>query len=304
LISQKQLDAIKRKHLDIPYADRSPAQILDIFLPDPAPDDAPGRYPVVVHIHGGAFMFGTQRDDNLAPILRGLARGYAVVSVQYRMSGEARFPALIWDCKAAIRWIRAHADEYGFDAGKLAAWGPSAGGYLAAMLGVTTGAPAFEDLLQGNADHSSDVQAVIDWCGPAGGFLEMDEDYKESGIGSADHSEADSPESLIMGAPILTIPELAALAAPCRYAHRDIPPFLIMHGEADPVVPVQQSVRLATALREKAGSEKVSLKTYPGKGHHGDPWYDEPEISDRCFDFLDEVFERQEMIRVKDGSCD
>lgn len=285
LLSQKLLDSVKAKYLDIPYCDESPSQILDIYLPE----NTAKPYPVIMHYHGGAFMFGTQRDCNLEPMLRGLERGYAVVSVQYRMSGEARFPAFVWDSKAAVRWVRANADKYGFDSGKIAAWGPSAGGYIAAMMGVSGKNPAFEDLSQGNAEYSSEVQAIIDWCGPAGGFLNIDPAIRDNGIGLADHNDPASPESLILGAPIETVPELVELAAPYRYAHKGVPPFLIVHGEADPIVPVQQSRILAEAIEKAAGKERVTLRTYPGKGHHGDPWYDELEISTLCLDFLDSI---------------
>lgn len=286
LISQESLDSIKTKHLDIPYCNQSPSQILDIYLPE----NASKPYPVILHYHGGAFLFGTQRDCNLEPMLRGLARGYAVVSVQYRMSGEARFPAFVWDCKAAVRWVRANAAKYHLDADKIAAWGPSAGGYIAAMLGVSGGNPAFENLEQGNAEYASDVQAVIDWCGPAGGFLNMDPAIRENGVGVPDHNDAESPESRILGAQITTIPELSELAAPYRYAYKEVPPFLIIHGEADPIVPVQQSRALAAAIEKAAGKDRVTLKTFEGKGHHGEPWYDEPEISGICLDFLDKIF--------------
>lgn len=286
LLSQEILDSIKNKILDVQYCDRSPSQILDIYLPE----NCSGPYPVIAHFHGGAFMIGTQRDDNLRPMLRGLSRGYAVVSVQYRMSGEARFPALIWDAKAAIRFIRANAEKYGLDSSRIAAWGPSAGGYISAMLGVTEGNPAFEDLSMGNAHVSSAVQAVVDWCGPCGDFLKMDTAIRESGIGIPDHNEAYSPESLLMGAQITKIPELVSLACPCRYANKNAPPFLIHHGEADPVVPVSQSIALAEAL--KNAGVPVTLETFPGKGHHGEPWYDEEWLSDKVFDFLDSVFKK------------
>lgn len=285
ILSQELLDSIITKYLDIPYCDESPSQVLDIYLPE----NTTKPYPVIMHYHGGAFMFGTQRDCNLEPILRGLARGYAVVSVQYRMSGEARFPAFVWDCKAAVRWVRANAEQYDLDHKKIAAWGPSAGGYIAAMLGVTADNPVFENPAQGNTEYSSEVQAVIDWCGPCGGFLNMDIEISKNEIGLSDHNDADSPESRILGAQITSVPELVEIAAPYRYAHKDVPPFLIIHGDADPIVPVQQSQTLANAIEKVAGKERVTLKTFAGKGHHGEPWYDESEISDLCFDFLEQV---------------
>ncbi|NLU53049.1 MAG: alpha/beta hydrolase [Clostridiaceae bacterium] len=289
LLAVEKLASVKNKILDLPYCNQSPSQILDIFFPEMGT----GPYPVIMHFHGGAFMFGTQRDVNLEPILRGLERGYAVVSVQYRMSHEARFPALIWDAKAAVRFVRANASKYNFNPDKIAAWGPSAGGYIVSMLGVTADNPAFEDLSMGNKHVSSRVQAVVDWCGPCGNFLYMDSDIISNRIGIPDHNHPESPESRLMGAPIETIPELVKMASPCFYANKDIPPFLIQHGEADPTVPVQQSVRFAKALKEKAGSKKVIFESYPGKGHHGEPWYNEKWLTDRVLDFLDEVLKGQ-----------
>lgn len=287
LLPDAALAAIPKKHLDIAYASQSPNQILDLCLPE-----GPGPFPLIVHFHGGAFALGTKRDANLAPMLRGIARGYAVASVEYRMSGEARFPALVYDAKAAIRFLRANAEKYRLDPARFAAWGPSAGGYIAAMLGATNSNPSFEDLAMGNAHASSEVQAVVDWCGPAGDFCRMDGEIRENGVGVADHDDPNSPESRILGCAIQKVRELSRLAAPCTHVGKDAPPFLIHHGEADPVVPVQQSRTLAAAIAAQAGPERVRLVTFPGRGHHGEPWFDEPAMSDAVFDFLDGALRR------------
>jgi acetyl esterase/lipase len=109
---------IKRKFLDIPYAYLSPAQKLDTYLPD----EGNGPFPVIVSIHGGAFMGCDKADAQIMPMLEGLKRGYAVVAVNYRLSWEAKFPALVQDGKAAMRWIRINAKRHQFDPGKIAAW--------------------------------------------------------------------------------------------------------------------------------------------------------------------------------------
>lgn len=281
-LTQMILDTIQNKHLDIPYCDQSLAQVLDVYLPSSA-----GPYPVIVHFHGGAFMFGTQRDVNLAPMLRGLDKGYCIISVSYRMSGEARFPAMIYDAKAAIRFIRANAKKFNLISDKIGLWGPSAGGYIVSMLGATNDNPAFEDLSMGNAQYSSSVSAVVDWCGPCGGFLMMDPAIKINGFGDADHNEPYSPESRFMGASITSIPELVRLATPATHVTQNGPIYLIQHGEADPIVPIQQSLTFAKAIQEAGG--KVTLLTYPGQGHHGNPWYEEPLMSDIVFRFFDET---------------
>jgi len=286
-LAQSILDAIPRKILDMPYAQQSESQKLDLYFPEC------GRkpYPLVVHFHGGAFMFGTKRDDNLRPMLRSLDHGYALASVEYRLSGEARFPALVYDCKAAIRFLRANAEVFDIDAGKIAVWGPSAGGYLAAMMGATQGSPAFEDLSMGNGKVSSDIQAVVDWCGPAGDFCLMDAQIRQNGLGVADHDDPLSPESRLLGHAIQKVRELSRLAAPATHIHKNIPPFLIHHGQADETVPVQQSEELAKRIAAVAGAEKVHLHTFAGKGHHGQPWYDNICLTDEIFAFLKSVFD-------------
>ena len=170
---------VKRRCLDVRYADLSESQKLDIYLPD----DGSGPFPVIVAIHGGAFMGCDKADVQVLPMLEALKRNYAVVSINYRLSWEAIFPALIHDAKAAVRWIRANALEFQFDPKKIASWGGSAGGYQSLMLGVTEGLPEFEDLSLGNADQPSNVQAVVDWFGPTD-FLKMDEQLAETNMGS------------------------------------------------------------------------------------------------------------------------
>lgn len=283
LLEQSVLDRIARKHLDIPYAAQSGSQRLDLYYPEAGG----GPFPLVVHVHGGAFMFGTKRDCNLKPMLRVLERGYALASVEYRLSGEARFPAPVYDCKAAIRFLRANAARYRLDAARIGIWGPSAGGYLAAMVGVTNHNPAFEDLSMGNAGESSAVQAVVDWCGPCGDFIHMDRQIRENGIGDDEHDDPCSPESRLLGHAIQQVRELSRLAAPVTHVSRQCPPFLIHHGEADPIVPVQQSLCLAAAVRAAAGEGNVMLRTFPGRGHHGQPWYEEPALTKEVLDFLD-----------------
>ena len=275
------LNTISNKQLDIAYCDQSASQMLDIYIPEKG--EAP--YPVIMFFHAGGFCIGNKRDENIEPILRALDRGYALVSVEYRKSPEACFPAFIYDAKAAVRFIRANAGKYKLNPNKIAAWGASAGGYIVSMLGLVQNNPAFEDLSQGNADQSSAVQAVVDWFGPCGDFYVMDNEIRENGIGVPDHDEQDSPESMIMGAQITKIPELCRLAAPYIYANPDVPPFLIQHGKVDPVVPPQQSERLAKAVAASAGTDKVTFELCENINHEGSSWNE--EYTSRVFDFLD-----------------
>ncbi len=238
---------VRRKFLDVAYASVSPSQRLDVYFPD----QGDGPFPVIVSIHGGAFMGCDKGDVQVLPMLEGLKRGYAVVAINYRLSWEARFPALVHDAKAAVRWIRGNAGRYGFDPLRIAAWGGSAGGYLASMLGVSAGIDKLEDLSLGNAGQPSNVQAVVCWFGPTN-FLKMDEQLTALGFPPPEgqrHNEAHSPESLLMGAKITEIPERVKEANPETYVGPDAPPFLIQHGTHDPIVPVEQSIQFAARLR-------------------------------------------------------
>jgi len=277
-------DRIRRKHLDLAYANRSSSQRLDIYLPD----QGDGPFPVIVAIHGGAFMRCDKADAQVQPMLEGLKRGYAVVSINYRLSWEAHFPALVHDAKAAVRWIRAQAEAYHFRPDRLAAWGGSAGGYLSTMLGVSAGVPGLEDLSLGNAEQPSDVQAVVAWFGPTD-FLRMDEQLEASGFlppKGMRHSEPDSPESLLLGHPITVVPELVRAANPETYVRPGLPPFFLQHGSLDTVVPVQQSVKLAARLENALGADRVRLELLPGAGH-ADPQFEAPGNVEKVLDFLD-----------------
>jgi acetyl esterase/lipase len=277
-------DHIKRKFLDVPYAALSPAQKLDIYLPD----ESEGPFPVILSIHGGAFMGCDKSDAQVTPALEGLERGYAVVAVNYRLSWEAIFPALVQDAKAAVRWVRANASKYHFDPERIAAWGGSAGGYQSSMLGTSAGIPELEDLSLGNPDQPCSVQAVVSWYGPTN-FLKMDEFLTASGMlppPGFRHSEPNSPESLLLGQLITEIPDKVKAANPETYLRHDAPPFLLQHGVKDPVVPVQHSIEFAAKIEQVCGAGRVELDLIEG-AEHADPKFETPENVKRVLDFLD-----------------
>jgi acetyl esterase/lipase len=272
---------IRRKWLDVAYANTSPSQQLDIYVPE----TGEGPFPVIFHIHGGAFAIGDKRDIHLCSYLRGLERGYAVVSVNHRLSGEAIFPAGLRDAKAAIRWLRANAGDYGLDTDRIAACGGSSGANYCAMIGVTEGDPLFDDPALGNATMPAGVQAVVDWFGPTD-FLKMDEQLAASGLGPSDHSQPDSPESRYLGASITEVPEKVRLASPMTYVHERMPPILVQHGTADVLVPFQQSVEFARVIEERVGRDRFELDILEGAGHD-DPAFESEENLARVFRFLD-----------------
>ncbi len=273
---------IRRKWLDVPYAPVSLAQQLDLYLPE----TGDGPFPVIVHIHGGGFAIGDKRDPPVLPWLTALDRGYAVVSLNYRLSGEAIFPAGIHDVKAAIRWLRANADAFQLDPRRMAACGGSSGGNFAAMLCLTPGVAELEDLSLGSPEHSCDVQAGVDLFGPTD-FLRMDDQFTESGRGQAIHCLPDSPESRYLGAPISEVPVLVRRASPMTYIHPDMPPILIQHGRQDRLVPVEQSILFAEALARKVSPDRFAFDILE-TADHGDPQFETEANMRRVFDFLDE----------------
>ena len=276
---------IRRKFVDLPYAQLSPAQRLDIYLPD----EGPGPFSVIMAIHGGAFMGGDKADMQVLPILEGLKRSYAVVAINYRLSWEAKFPALVQDAKAAVRWVRGNAQRYMFNPNYIAAWGGSAGGYLATMLGTSAGIPDLEDLSMGNPEQPCNVQAVVAWFGPTN-FLKMDEQLAANGLlppPGLRHVEPNSPESLLLGQTITEIPETVKAANPETYIRHNGPAFLLQHGTKDPVVPVQQSIEFAQKLKRVLGEDKVTLELLEG-AEHADPQFESLQNVERVLSFLDE----------------
>ena len=161
-------------HKDVAYADASSTQKLDLYLPAGA-----GPFPVIVNIHGGGFKLGDKGMVDDASGKAFLAAGYAIASIDYRLSGEAKFPAAVLDAKAAVRFLRANAAKYNLNPDKVVAFGQSAGGNIASMLGTTGNVAEFDDPSLGNAGVSSRVQAVINWFGP-NDFAQMDAQAKAS----------------------------------------------------------------------------------------------------------------------------
>src|SRR5262245_17052789 len=202
-------------------------QRLDLYVPAMA--DAP--LPIIVWVHGGAWMAGSK--DGGSPAHSFLDKGYAVASINYRLSQRAVFPAQVEDCKAAVRWLRANAKTYNLDPERIGVWGASAGGHLAALLGTSGGVEDLEGK-GGDADQSSRVQAVVDFFGPTD-FLQMDA-HAVPGA-RLKHDVPDSPESRLIGGAIRENVEKAGRANPIKYVTKEAPAFLIVHGEQDPLVP-------------------------------------------------------------------
>ncbi len=235
--------------------------------------------PLVIWVHGGGWRGGTK--NGAGPALALLDRGYAVASVEYRLSGEAIFPAAIEDCKAAVSFLRFHAAEYNLDPSRFGVWGSSAGGHLVSLLGTTSDESLFDTHPITNK-ASSEVQAVCNWFGPSD-FLRMN-DFP----GSIDHDDAGSPESLFIGAAIQENPDKVRRANPITYASPSDPPFLHLHGSADKLVPLNQSELLDAALKKVGVPSTLYVVVDGGHGFGGakEPHQD---LVRRSMDFFDSI---------------
>jgi acetyl esterase/lipase len=254
---------------DVPFGsvEESPL-LLDLALPKERESKAAPAY---VYMHGGAWMSGN-KEDGVPAICYYAARGIAGASVGYRLSQEARFPAQIEDCLCAVRFLRAHAGEYCLDPDRIGAMGASSGGQLAILLGLVGGSNRFA--AQGGwEDFSSQVSAVCDLFGVSD-FLKMPRKQPPETLGAT---------ARFLGGTIEEMQERYVEASPVNYVHAGAPPFLIIHGDADPVVPLQQSELLHEAL-QRAGADSV-LHIVKGAGH-GSANVITPEVRDAILAFF------------------
>ncbi|MEM9176783.1 MAG: alpha/beta hydrolase, partial [Myxococcota bacterium] len=265
---------------DVVFASRPTGDLLlDVYRPA---DRAGEPRPVVLYAFGGGWMSGNRHQFTVLDLFRLVDRGYVIATADYRWSTDAIFPAQIHDVKAALRWLRAHADEHGIDPTRVAILGPSAGGHLASLAGTSGDVATLEGATPDTwPGESSRVQAVVDFFGPS----EL-ETYRaqhvENGLGNT--NSLFFLEMLIGGA-VEANPELAASASPMAYLDADDPPFLIIHGDEDPVVPIQQSRRLLAAL-ETAGVD-ATFRLVPGGDHGRSEAYASDAMMNAIGDFLD-----------------
>lgn len=261
------------------------AQRLDLYLPEATPTSP---LPLVVHIHGGGWMGGNKFP---CPVVGMVQQGYAVASVGYRFSQQAKFPAQIQDCQAAIRWLRANAETYRIDPAKIGVVGGSAGGHLSSLVGTAGGTGAFP-AIGGNEDQSDRVQAVCNLYGPADFTTVMKQAAEDPNVKNVfEFNSPKDPYSLLIGVPLGTI-EKSEVVSPVTYVSEDDPPVLILHGTHDALVPYAQSVQFSEAL--KAKGVPVWLQTLPGSGHGG-PAFVNPAIRELMQDFFDKFLQGAEV---------
>jgi acetyl esterase/lipase len=229
----------------------------------------------IVYVHGGGWAVGTRRRFGRAFIpwsptpLDLLAQaGFVVATIDYRLSGEACFPAQLHDVKAAVRWIRGNSPALGVDPPRIVAWGESAGGHLAMLAGMTGGDATTDGDVGDHRDQPTAVCGVIDWYGPMN-LLSIGGQHGPD----SDKDAAGSWESSMVGAPLQIDPQRTLAASPITYVHAAAPPVQIHHGTADSLVPYAQSVEFADALRAAGGD--VELISVEGSDHF---WTGAPDI--------------------------
>jgi acetyl esterase/lipase len=250
-------------HRDLPFKQVDDIELkLDLYLPARS-----SPVPAVVWVAGGGWEGMSKSGcSRLAAWLTG--HGFAVAAIEYRVSGQATFPAQIQDCKAAVRWLRAYGHRYHLDTRRIGAWGDSAGGHLVQLLGTTTGVAAFEDAGV-EPDSGSEVQAVCSFYGPSD---------------LTDLAAARRLVTKLLGAEPDRDPERATWASPLYHVNEDSAPHLLVHGDADQAVPIAHSHRLLHRLQQ-CGVE-ATLYVRKGFGHSGEAFYGYEPLRQRIGEFF------------------
>ncbi|GAB3284360.1 alpha/beta hydrolase fold domain-containing protein [Parasphingorhabdus pacifica] len=267
-------------HRDLVFAERDTGpQRLDLFLPEPSPQ----RSPLVVYVHGGGwdagFRYlggasaeaGATESRTAAELVRS---GYAVATVDYRLSGIAQSPAQVEDVAAGVRWLTERAADWHLDPNRVALWGSSAGGLLVSQLGAKTGEPSDP------GGGLEGIRAVVNWFGPTDMSAEAEVEHPEL------DDYARRVVTKFLGCEPVDCPGIADAASPVRNLSGDEPPFLIQHGVDDSIVPLEQSLDFAEAMREL--DLPVEVHPYEGVGHGFAPGPRTPAIVETAVDFLDE----------------
>ena len=294
--SEPEIDVnqFSKVELDLQYANESVNQILDIWYPDTG--KAP--YPLVIVFHGGAFAAGHKRSHYIKSMCKPISQGYAIATVEYRLYHEAKWPAQLYDGKAAIRFLRANAKKYQLDPNKFAVWGNSAGGNVTQLIAVTGDNPDMDDLSMG-VQASSKVQAAIAWyttselmsCEQFG--TDIAQKRNETGAGKGmmpnDGKGDKSMFAELLGFMPLYYPEKTMKASPIAYVDENCPPMLLQHGTNDLVIDYHQSVYMKGKIDEVCGKDRAQLDLFDNEPHGSQVIKADKNIN-RCIDWLDQIF--------------
>lgn len=263
-------------HKDLTYA-RIGSRSLKLNLA--LPKNAKSPTPLVIWIHGGAWAHGSK--DEVSPAAALLLVGYAVAHVEYRLTGEAPFPAQIHDCKAAVRWLRANARRYNIDPDRFAAWGGSAGGHLATLLGTTSGHRELDGNVGDDTGVSSEVQVVCNYFGPLDFPAMMEasrdttDDLKQAIEQFFGDATPEEREAIIQ------------LASPLAHVSRGDAPTIIVHGDKDSIVPISINRSFPDALKKQG--VRTEMVVIRGAGHGGKEFF-ERKLLLQIVAFFDRAF--------------
>ncbi len=270
---------IRRKFLNCAYGEEH-KQALDIYLPN----EGDGPFPAILFLHGGGWAAGNKKDAQILPFMSGVARGYAVIGVGYRLLPQIRYPENLFDVKAAMRWLYDNAETYLLDPKRIILAGASAGAHLAMMAAFTMGQAVFEGA---PLAPTCTVRAVVNQYGPTD-FLSQDRQFDESGCPRVSPPDPGAIDSLsyLLGIQKSLIPNLVRFANPIDNVGPDIPPVLIQHGKNDPVIPYQQATQLYRKITDLCGEDRAVLDL-SDIYTHADPGLADPDSVERIFSFLD-----------------
>ena len=262
---------------DVHYASVSDSEVCDIYLPESSE-----KTPVLILVHGGGFAFESNRMSLMESVaVKAIEKGYAVVAVDYRKSGEASFPGALSDVKAAVRFVKANADEYNLDETKIAIWGESAGDYLSLMTSLTSQVKELDGDVKDNEGYSSSVNVLVDFYGPVE-FYTMDEEYNSLGVKDTTYSTDSSFESRFLGQAIgkdkdttyRTYWESYVSSLPEDFSLKT----WIQAGTSDKNVPYTQSSNFGKRLANVIGEENVHSSLIEGAAHMDKAFYTDENL--------------------------
>lgn len=284
----------KRYWLDVAYADQHPRQIMDIWLPD----EGDGPFPLVVFVHGGAWMFGNKRENTMPSLFKFMQQGYALACLQYRTAPESHWPLPLYDVRAAIRFLRANAEKYNLKADKIALLGNSAGGQISNVVAALNGRDIMKGKELGNPDVDDSVQCLVNFFAPSDMYaidltdfgpatMVADKTEETTTIETDGGDPMKKPHNIMLGYPALDNRVLADTASGIKYVKDDFPPAYFLHGLKDTVVPISQSVSMWRTVNRVCGEGHAKLEIFPEAGH-GDPMMKTDEVMSRTLDFIDQ----------------
>lgn len=302
----------KNGFFDISYGE-SKAQKLDIWLPE-----GKGPFPVIITIHGGGFVAGDKRQkDMIAPMLKGLKKGFAVAALNYRLADEAAFPEPVKDIKQAIRFLKANAQIYHLKSDQMVTWGGSAGGYMVLMACLFTDDRYYDNELDPNLHVPAHIAGGVAWY-PLTDMASCDEELAVNSVvnrylrkeitdvcGEYELAmpmtlESEFPFyncerwlSLFLGCPVNSGDENVKKASPLYAVHAHMPPVLIQHGSGDEIVPMQQSIRFALKANACCEEERVKVEILPD-AVHSSVLFETKENLERVFAFISYILEIRE----------